>query len=58
MSLTPAWHSGLLTLVGLVLLMPGISQAQGQDRPPNVIFILADDAGIGDFSTYGCRPGE
>lgn len=25
--------------------------------PPNIIFILADDAGIGDFSAYGCRYG-
>ena len=24
---------------------------------PNIIFILADDAGIGDFSAYGCKYG-
>ena len=26
-------------------------------RKPNIIFILVDDAGIGDFSTYGCKYG-
>ena len=25
---------------------------------PNIIFILADDAGIGDFSAYGCKYGS
>lgn len=25
---------------------------------PNIVFILADDAGIGDFSTYGCKYGS
>jgi arylsulfatase A-like enzyme len=25
---------------------------------PNIIFILADDAGIGDFSPYGCKYGS
>ena len=26
-------------------------------RKPNIVFILADDAGIGDFSAYGCKYG-
>lgn len=26
-------------------------------KSPNIIFILADDAGIGDFSAYGCKYG-
>ena len=25
---------------------------------PNIVFILADDAGIGDFSPYGCKYGS
>jgi arylsulfatase A-like enzyme len=28
-----------------------------KDQPPNIVFILADDAGIGDFSAYGCTYG-
>jgi arylsulfatase A-like enzyme len=43
-----------------------MAQTRGADSPvkqrtsdprPNIIFILADDAGIGDFSTYGCKYG-
>ena len=26
-------------------------------KKPNIVFILADDAGIGDFSAYGCKYG-
>ena len=26
-------------------------------KKPNIVFILADDAGIGDFSAYGCEYG-
>jgi hypothetical protein len=26
-------------------------------KQPNIVFILADDAGIGDFSCYGCKYG-
>ena len=32
---------------------------QGLEKTkPNIIFILADDAGIGDFSAYGCKYGQ
>ncbi|TWU10913.1 arylsulfatase [Allorhodopirellula heiligendammensis] len=27
------------------------------EEKPNIVFILVDDAGIGDFSTYGCQYG-
>ena len=43
-----------VTLAGI---FTGISHAATADRRPNILFILADDAGIGDFSTYGCRYG-
>jgi arylsulfatase A-like enzyme len=29
----------------------------GKHTQPNIVFILADDAGLGDFSAYGCKYG-
>ena len=45
-----------LTLVG-ALLLASLATLPGADKP-NLIFILADDAGIGDFSAYGCKYGS
>jgi arylsulfatase A-like enzyme len=41
-------------LAGLLLAPLALLHAAGK---PNIIFILADDAGIGDFSAYGCKYG-
>jgi arylsulfatase A-like enzyme len=46
--------AGLL-VSSFVSLLP--SSATATDQRPNIVFILADDAGIGDFSAYGCRYG-
>ena len=48
-----------IVILGLILtaLVPVHAADKPQKRQPNIIFILADDAGIGDFSTYGCAYG-
>jgi arylsulfatase A-like enzyme len=52
-------HGSLLA--AMLGLLPTISIATDTALPPvknpNIIFILADDAGIGDFSAYGCTYG-
>ena len=45
-----------LLLAPLAMLLCTIAQAAAVDKP-NIVFILADDAGIGDFSCYGCKYG-
>ena len=45
-----------LTLFTALLLAP-LAAVYADDKP-NIVFILADDAGIGDFSTYGCKYGS
>ena len=48
-------------LAAMLGLLPAASPAADSspqaDKKPNIVFILVDDAGIGDFSTYGCSYG-
>jgi len=48
-------------LAAMLGLLPATSPAADSspraDKKPNIVFILADDAGIGDFSAYGCSYG-
>lgn len=43
----------LITAIGTALLVQGTATAVTADEKPNIIYILADDAGIGDFGCYG-----
>ncbi len=45
-------------LIALILSNLCSSVNAAQPTKPNIIFILADDAGIGDFSAYGCKYGK
>jgi arylsulfatase A-like enzyme len=40
-----------------MLLLAWLTEVCADTVRPNIVFILADDAGIGDFSTYGCKYG-
>jgi len=41
----------------LLVASPAAESSPQPDKKPNIVFILVDDAGIGDFSTYGCKYG-
>jgi arylsulfatase A-like enzyme len=48
----------LAVMLGLLpATSPAADSSPRADNKPNIVFILADDAGIGDFSTYGCSYG-
>jgi len=46
----------IFSLVFNVSTLPS-SAADASAKRPNIVFILVDDAGIGDFSAYGCKYG-
>jgi len=46
----------IFSLVFNVSTLPS-SAADASVKRPNIVFILVDDAGIGDFSAYGCKYG-
>lgn len=54
MKRTPLVFSGLLLFLSAAILPAAESSPRTR---PNIVFILADDAGIGDFSAYGCKYG-
>lgn len=48
----------LAVMLGLLPATSPAADASPQaDKKPNIVFILVDDAGIGDFSAYGCSYG-
>lgn len=48
---------GIAQLIITVGLFATATASAAEPSKPNIVFILADDAGIGDFSCYGCRYG-
>lgn len=51
-------HTTIPALIALLLAPPATLHAAPVPLvKPNIVFILADDAGIGDFSAYGCQYG-
>ncbi len=42
-------HFTLFATISLALLSPALAE----ERPPNIIFIMADDMGYGDLGCYG-----
>ena len=46
-------YNGLSLLMATAALFCAIAPAQAQDKKPNVVILMTDDTGWGDFGCYG-----
>ena len=47
------WRQLCVLFVGVVTLFSYMSDVHGQERKPNILFIVSDDTGYGDLGPYG-----
>ena len=46
-------HNGLSLLIAMAALFCAVVPVQAQDKKPNVVILMTDDTGWGDFGCYG-----
>lgn len=53
-----SWRQLCVLLVSAATLLSCVASVEGQDRKPNILFIVSDDTGYGDLGPYGGGEGR